>query len=105
LLSLQLRHAQRDLRPRPAGSGRQGRAPRSYGRPRAGGADGAVGRAVRHGEDVEATSRAASAGLAVVAPSTMSAVIAREGGDPVFQRRLWQGRKAAAYWIPRFRGE
>jgi len=23
-------------------------------------------------------------------------------GDPVFQRRLWQNREAAAYWIPRW---
>jgi len=22
-------------------------------------------------------------------------------GDPVFQRRLWLNRKAAAYWMPR----
>ena len=66
LLSLQQRHAQRDLRPRPPEEGGEGRAPRPHGGAGAGGADGQIDRGFRQAGIARRAVAGASAGVAVV---------------------------------------
>ena len=66
LLSLQQRHALRDLRPRPPEEGGEGRAPRPHGGAGAGGADGEIDGGFRQAGIAGRAVAGASAGLAVV---------------------------------------
>src|SRR5213080_1120216 len=51
--------------------------------------------------EANARQRCAPSGVKVFGRSLREGVIPREGGDPVFQRRIGLGRGAAAYSMPR----
>ena len=65
LLSLQQRHAQRDLRPRPPEEGGEGRAPRAHGGAGAGGADRQIDGGFRQGRGAGRADAGASAGYSL----------------------------------------